>query len=37
MISKIFNRKLIENKENIFIDLDKKHWAYDFIINSSAL
>ncbi|MDR1150351.1 MAG: S-layer homology domain-containing protein [Clostridiales bacterium] len=32
MITKVFKRD-INDKENIFIDLDKNHWAYKFIVS----
>jgi hypothetical protein len=38
MLAIIIQKKnLNENKKNIFIDLDKNHWAYKFIISCAAV
>jgi hypothetical protein len=33
MISRVFKRNIDDTRENIFIDLDKSHWAYRFIVS----
>ncbi|MDR1150243.1 MAG: S-layer homology domain-containing protein, partial [Clostridiales bacterium] len=37
MITKVFKRDISENKENIFIDLDRNHWAYRFIVSCAIV